>query len=273
MTYVLYHANCDDGFGAAWAAWKTLGDDATYLPVKYGDALPEMEAGSKVFILDFSYPRDALESLADRCNVRVLDHHKTAQEDLDDLPFAEFDMERSGAGMTWDHFNPGEPRPPLIKYIEDRDLWRFAYPETKQVSSGLRSHPMDFKVWDELAFDTDWLRQEGVIIERYIERLVENLAEDARIETWPEGPVFVVNAPGQLTSELADWMLSMEAFQGDQVWFVAAYKDMADRRLWSLRSKGDFDVGAVAKRRGGGGHRNASGFREDLPRATQVVPL
>ncbi len=45
------------------------------------------------------------------------------------------------------------------------------------------------------------------------------------------------------------------------VLFVAAYKDMADRRLWSLRSRGDFDVGEVAKARGGGGHKNAAGFR------------
>ena len=122
MTYVLYHANCDDGFGAAWAARKKLGDAAVYVPVKYGDPLPPTVTGERVYVVDFSYPRDVLETLADRCKVVVLDHHKTAQEDLADLPFAEFDMERSGAGMTWDYFFPGQPRPPLIDHIEDRDL-------------------------------------------------------------------------------------------------------------------------------------------------------
>lgn len=272
MTYVLYHADCDDGFGAAWAAWKRLGDDAVYLPVKYGDAFPDMEIGSKVFIVDFSYPRDALESLAKLCKVVVLDHHKTAQEDLADLPFAEFDMERSGAGMTWDYFHTAGQRPPLIDHIEDRDLWRFALEGTKQISSGLRSYPMDFTVWDDFAYHTGRLHDEGIAIERYIQRLVENLAEDMRIETWPEGPALVVNAPGQLTSELADYLLDMEAYQGDQIGFVAAYKDMSDRRLWSLRSRGDFDVGALAKTRGGGGHKNAAGFREDPPKPTQDLP-
>ena len=272
MTYVLYHAGCDDGFGAAWAAWKKLGDSAVYLPVKYGDALPDIDVGSRVVIVDFSYPRDALEWLAERCKVVVLDHHKTAQEDLADLPFAEFDMERSGAGMTWDYFYPGQPRPPLIDNIEDRDLWRFALPGTKQISSGLRSYPMDFQVWDGLVYSTGHLQEEGVAIERYIQRLVENLAEDVRIETWPEGAVLVVNAPGQLTSELADYLLDMEAHQGDQINFVAAYKDMSDRRLWSLRSRGDFDVGAVAKERGGGGHKNAAGFRENRPPPTHELP-
>jgi nanoRNase/pAp phosphatase (c-di-AMP/oligoRNAs hydrolase) len=222
-----------------------------------------MEVGSKVFIVDFSYPRDELEWLAERCKIVVLDHHKTAQEDLHDLPFAEFDMDRSGAGMTWDYFHPGGQRPPLIDHIEDRDLWRFALTGTKQVSSGLRSYPMDFTVWDSFAYHTARLQEEGVAIERYIQRLVENLAADVRIETWPEGPALVVNAPGQLTSELADYLLDMEAYQGNQIGFVAAYKDMSDRRLWSLRSRGDFDVGALAKGRGGGGHKNAAGFRED----------
>ncbi len=269
MIHVLYQGSCNDGFGAAWCAWKHFGDNAKYIPVKYGDPVPDLPQGDTVFILDFSYPRAELELLDKRsAAVVVLDHHKTSQEDLAGLPFAIFDMERSGAGMTWDYFNrregpdmPPVPRPPLIDHIEDRDLWRFALAFTKQISSGLRSHPMEFEVWDSFAYDVRPLRDAGRHIERYIQRLCENLAEDAHIETWPEGPVFVVNAPGQLTSELADYLLDAERYQGNQVLFVAAYKDMADRRIWSLRSRGDFDVGEVAKARGGGGHKNAAGFR------------
>ena len=261
MIHVLYHANCDDGFGAAWCAWLQYKDQAVYTPVKYGDPVPMVAVGDTVFILDFSYPRDDLERLAERCKVVVLDHHKTAQEDLAGLPFAIFDMERSGAGMAWDYFREPAGRPPLIAAIEDRDLWRFALPGTKRISSGLRSYPMDFDIWHSLMYATGNLEQEGEAIERYIQRLCENLAEDAYIAEWSEGPVLVVNAPGQLTSELADYLLEMERYQGNQVLFVAAYKDMADRRLWSLRSRGDFDVGEVAKARGGGGHKNAAGFR------------
>ncbi len=261
MIHVLYHGPCDDGFGAAYVAWLQYKDQAIYTPVKYGDPVPDIPTGSTVFILDFSYPRDDLERLAERCKVVVLDHHKTAQEDLAGLRFAHFDMERSGAGMAWDYFRGPAGRPPLIAAIEDRDLWRFALPGTKRISSGLRSYPMDFDIWHSLMSATGNLEQEGAAIERYIQRLCENLAEDAYIAEWREGPVLVVNAPGQLTSELADYLLDAERYQGNQVLFVAAYKDMADRRLWSLRSRGDFDVGEVAKARGGGGHKNAAGFR------------
>lgn len=32
---VCFHADCTDGFGAAFAAWLKLGDDAEYLPMAY----------------------------------------------------------------------------------------------------------------------------------------------------------------------------------------------------------------------------------------------
>jgi len=267
MLYVLYHANCDDGFGAAYAAWKALGAKALYLPVQYNDPAPDLPLGSKVFIVDFSYPRDVLERLAERCNVIVIDHHKTSEEALRGLPFAYFDMTRSGAGMAWDYFHPSQngQRPPLIDHIEDRDLWKFKIDNTLTISSALRSYPMSFKVWDELMYATDKLHLEGVAIQRYIQRIVENLAKDVRIETWEEGPALVVNAPGQLASELADYLIAQEGYQGNQMSFVATYKDMADRRLWSLRSRGNFDVSSVAKARGGGGHKNAAGFTESYP--------
>ena len=45
--YVLYHAGCNDGFGAAWIAHKHLGDAqdgrrVRYLPQSYGGEPPRM---------------------------------------------------------------------------------------------------------------------------------------------------------------------------------------------------------------------------------------
>ncbi len=43
--------------------------------------------------------------------------------------------------------------------------------------------------------------------------------------------------------------------------FAGVYYDKPDgSQTWSLRSIGEFDVAAVAKTFGGGGHRNAAGF-------------
>jgi len=46
--------------------------------------------------------------------------------------------------------------------------------------------------------------------------------------------------------------------------FSVSYCDRADgKRSYSLRSIGEFDVSAIAKQFGGGGHRNAAGFTRD----------
>ena len=82
---VLYHANCWDGFCAAWIAKKALGDIEA-IPVQYGQDPPIDFCGRDVYILDFSYPRGEMENIIRSSNrVVVLDHHKTAQKELDGL--------------------------------------------------------------------------------------------------------------------------------------------------------------------------------------------
>src|SRR3546814_14723859 len=60
-----------------------------------------------------------------------------------------FDMDRSGAGLTWDFFHDAA-RPPLIDHVEDRDLWRFSLDDTREIMAAVLSHPYDFQVWDDL---------------------------------------------------------------------------------------------------------------------------
>ena len=136
---VIYHANCPDGFGAAWAAWKLLGDRAQYLPASYGDPIPNV-AGKNVAILDFSYSRYDIKKMIEKANsLIVLDHHKTAQENLAGIPEAQLDMSRSGAIVSWQFFHGSEDPPIFLRYIEDRDLWRFELEDSKAVSAALTS--------------------------------------------------------------------------------------------------------------------------------------
>lgn len=52
-TIVIYHADCPDGFGAAFAAWLVFGDSAQYVPARFGEPAPDVR-GKEVYILDFS---------------------------------------------------------------------------------------------------------------------------------------------------------------------------------------------------------------------------
>ena len=152
----IYHGNCADGFGAAWAVRHGLGEEnVEFLAGRYGMPAPDV-TDRVVVIVDFSFPLVTLQAMARQASaVLVIDHHKTAAEALAELQPAPadyyewadtppklcalFDMNRSGAGLTWDFFFPNTERPALINHIEDRDLWRFKLEGTREIQANLFS--------------------------------------------------------------------------------------------------------------------------------------
>jgi oligoribonuclease NrnB/cAMP/cGMP phosphodiesterase (DHH superfamily) len=261
MRYVLYHSNCYDGFGAAFAAWKKFGSEGTnYIPVSYGYPPPEMPAATRIYIVDFSYPAEVLKKLAENAIVTVLDHHKTAKEALAPLIGAKgnlevlFDMDKSGARMTWEYLHPQERCPDLIDYISDRDLWRFELPGSERVHKALVSYPMDFSVWASLSIEG--LKKEGVVCERLYEQLVDNIVKSAWIGELDGMKVPMVNT-SIAWSEVGHALLE----KNPDYPMAASFTVFRDQVMWSLRSRPDFDCSAVAKKFGGGGHKNAAGFK------------
>jgi hypothetical protein len=419
---VLYHANCLDGFTAAWCAWLSFGDSAEYRPVQYGPGqdLPDV-TGRDVLIVDFSYPRDVLLEMASNAkSVTLLDHHASAQRDLQsidvryiplsngkeavvdasDLPLVSqyswseakhggavayagggrdaqelvymhrlilgtdegidhvnrnpldnrrenlrpankqqnaanmdrgskwkgvtprrekwvaqitvsgvhrylgifgtpeeaaraydaaaveafgayargnfiqppeppplpprnlrivFDMGRSGAGITYDELFEDE-RPPLVDYVEDRDLWRFKLPASKEINAYIGSYDQTFRRWSDIS---GILRQEseravvgGSAILRSVDRYCQEMAKQAFIARLGSHDAPCVNAPyintSELVGHLAERVPALFAFgwfqRGDGLY------------QYSLRSRGPFDVSELAKQFGGGGHKNAAGF-------------
>ena len=265
-TAILYHAHCADGFGAAWAAWRRFGDDASYVPVKHGVPPPRLPARADVYILDFAYPRAVTERLRRRSrHLQVIDHHLTAQKELAGLDYALFDNDKSAAVLAWEFFHPEEDVPELLRYIMDRDLWRYQLPKSREVFAGLSSYPMDFRVWSSL--DVGRLAEEGAPILRYQQQQVRELCDEARMETLAGYRVPIVNAP-VFGSEVGNELLR----RYPQAPFVAMYFDRGDGlRQWSLRSREDFDVSEIARAYQNGGHRQAAGF--ETPIEVAFVPL
>lgn len=264
--FCIYHGGCDDGFGAAYAVWKALGDSVEFYPGVHQSDPPEQLQGKDVIMVDFSYKRDVVESLLKRVNsLMILDHHKSAEADLEELLISgkiggQFDMNRSGAMMAWDHFMGGEA-PPLIRHIQDRDLWLFQLPKTREITMALGSYEQEFGLWDELMFNTDQLAQEGVAINRWVRLRIEKAKEHAWFDTIGNYRVPVICAPNFMASDLAG-----ELAQGHP--FAAVFWDGEFSRNYSLRSRGDFDVSEIAKQYGGGGHKNAAGFKVDIKKGS-----
>lgn len=269
---VIYHANCWDGFCAAWVARKALGEIDTHA-AHYGTEPPDI-AGRVVYVLDFSYPYAVMERIATNARrLVVLDHHKTALEALDGLHQPEsgidvwFDMTKSGGRLAWEWFalmgydmpTPNQPRPPwLVDYTEDRDLWRHALEGTQEINAALRSYPLDFELWDqfEQKDPRSTFYYEGAAIRRAERAIVDSHVRNARNVEMDGHSVRVVNAT-VLLSEIAGELAKDAPFG-------ACYFDRQDgKRQWSLRSTDNgVDVSAIAKAHGGGGHVHAAGYEE-----------
>lgn len=262
---VIYHAHCADGWAAAWAAyrrsasWATSTAEPELLPASYGDDPPEVD-GRDVLIVDFSYPRETMLEMHGRArSLLVFDHHKSAAEALAGLPFAVFDMERSGAGLVWDELTGHEPRPWIVDYVEDRDLWRWALPDSRAVSAYLRTIPFELGAWFDVQADgLEVAKARGQSILAYVDALVRSHVERAAPATIGGHTVPVVNATA-VVSEVGNELAASAPFAA--VWSVAADGSY----LYSLRSCASnpdhVDVSEIARRYGGGGHRHAAGFR------------
>jgi uncharacterized protein len=319
----IYHKDCADGLGAAWAVHRALGIGVDFVAAKYGDA-PPVVIERDVLVVDFSYPRIILEEMTRNTrSVLVLDHHKTAQQDLAGLcPAPEttstpglisttgwqywqqfvgtsekfidteadkqfrhnlatvFDMERSGAGITWD-FMCGLPRSPIINLIEDRDLWRFRLDDSRKFHAALTSYNIedlsifnDLDEWHNSAvapdqrpdFVWDGLLAEGAAILRAQQQAVHSAVSRSRRTMLIAGQkVPVANVSGMVSE--AGHLLCNTSWDTNSPPppFSATYYDGADgKRHFSLRSSPyGADVGAIAKSYGGGGHEHAAGF--DMP--------
>jgi len=250
----MYHAECSDGFGAAWALWKKF-PSARFIPVKHGNSPPAGIAGRHVVIVDFSYPRETLEAMArETAGLQVLDHHITAEKALAGLPFAYFDQKKSGAVLAWEWAHT-EPAPWLLQYIQDKDLWDWALPASREINAALASYPYNFHVWDELRQVT--LEAEGRAILRYENELVGKITAEAALVSFHNETVPAVQS-AVLTSQLGERLSAGYPF-------CVIWHDRDGRRYYSLRSREDgADVAAIATSYGGGGHTHAAGFSVPL---------
>lgn len=293
----IYHGNCADGFTAAWVVWKyaRMYPDmpVEFVPGVYGQQPPEV-GGADVIMVDFSYKRSVLLNMAAQArSILILDHHMTAAVDLAGfpepadvdgdqcwgahmsavaaglagrnrgMPSVLFDMDRSGAQIAWDFFFSGLPRPALVDYVADRDLWRFKMPDSRAVAAAMFSFEYDFAVWNGLNDALGGLHTfaglvtAGEAIERKHHKDIAELVKVTRREMVIAGfRVPVANLPYTMASDAAHLM-------AEDAPFAACYFDRADgQRVFSLRShEAGADVGAIAAHYGGGGHKHAAGFQ------------
>ena len=275
---VLYHGPCNDGFTSAWAAWVQFGDEAKYYQVNYGKKIIDMKKlkGKDVFILDFSYPRETIRQIEKQAkSLLILDHHVTAEKELEGCECAVFDMTRSGAGMTWDYFHGEDTRPTMIEHVEDYDLYNLKMDNTKEIIAIMETTDKTFENWEEL--------NRFMSLEESYRNLVDcgeaalGYRDHIIKKTFVERPSYIMFDDGVIVpaANSSIWQSEIGAqLTKDKYGFAAIWYHTNDGRIrYSLRSDKRLgsDVSKVALRYGGGGHKNAASFSVEKP--FRVVPL
>lgn len=259
----IYHKNCVDGFTAATIVKQNI-PEAKMIGGVHGESPPDV-LFENVIIVDFSYPRDViLEMAKEALSITIIDHHKSAQKDLVDLPgnvTVFFDMQESGASLTWQHFHPAEEMPMFVQHVKDRDLWTFELEYTKEFSAGLFILGYNFDLYQRMIYEVDRvpdLMSDGAsIMKKQTKDINELIASCAYRMDICGYDVPVLNVPYMYASEAGSIMCKGQPF-------AATYYDTEKTRKFSLRSTdGGVDVSEIAVKMGGGGHRNASGYRID----------
>ncbi|VAW67056.1 FIG146085: 3'-to-5' oligoribonuclease A, Bacillus type [hydrothermal vent metagenome] len=273
----IYHGNCLDGFGAAWAVYHSLGDGVSFYKGIHQQSPPDV-SGLDVILVDFSYTKNVLKKMLEQASsITILDHHISAEKDLSELLtsgklLGVFDMQRSGAMLSWQWFNPDKEPPVLIKHIQDRDLWQFKLDGTREIQAALSSYPFDFEIWDKFMAndmgEIEDLRRDGEAIERKLQKDIQELIQSGVRRMNIGGyNVPVLNAPSVYVSDAGNIMSANEPF-------AACYWDHANGRSFSLRADdAGIDVSEIAGKYGGGGHVKASGFTVETGWEGETEPV
>lgn len=277
---VIYHGrNCPDGFAAALAAWHYFEGQATFLGLDHGDiqSIDELPAldGRAVYILDFSFGQDILQGIEERASKLVLlDHHLSAAQKLTGFKcrcgVVHFDMNKSGARLAWEFFLPEWPVPDLVRFVEDRDIWVWQYPESAAFLAALDMEAFDFERWQAIAnFDAGAVRMfmdRGQAMVEKFTKLAEQICEAAQPLVFNGVTGLMVNAPGMFHSLVGD-ILSKQSGTFALMWSV----DKKGLVKCGLRSRADFNCIALAESMQGGGHAQACGFRMPNARLPELL--
>lgn len=277
---ILYHGrNCPDGFASALAAWLFYEGKAEFLGLDHGDIktvadLPALE-NRAVYILDFSFSPEIMRDIEARAaKLVLLDHHKSALDKLSGFVcrcgVVHFDMSKSGSRLAWEFFLPEHAMPDLVRFVEDRDIWAWQYPESASFLAALDMEPFEFERWQQIAsFDAVQLSNfmvRGQAMDEKFSKLASGIAENAQAVNFNGQSGLMVNAPGVFHSLVGD-LLCKKSGTFALLWTA----DKQGVIKVGLRSQRGFDCIPLAESMGGGGHAQACGFKMGVDRLPELL--
>lgn len=264
----IYH-NDNDGITAAGIVNLEF-SNVKFIPMDYGWDFDMNEIKDKTcIVVDFSFPN--MQEIKDNCKSLIwIDHHKTAMEnnpeiwnDKDVLGIR--NLTKAGCELTWEYLMPKNAKiPNVVKWVGDYDTWTFKYDETKAFGASFgveikTPNAVDLKQLltgvSAQVIEDDLIEKGEILLKAQIDRVKESFKQGRKIKFHSLNG-FICNSNVD-DSNLGNYICK-QGYDVGIVWSVD--KDLI--RV-SLRSIGETDVSIIAKKHGGGGHKNAAGF--ELP--------
>jgi uncharacterized protein len=271
---VFYHhldnIPCNDGFASAYVVWKYYQETNNlkkieFIGLRHDDMIQKYENKNILFCDIALSLNDLNELIMNGNNFFIIDHHLSTMKLLDKLDnkYKYFEINHSACILTWKYFFKNEP-PMLLKYIEDRDIWKNKLPNIDAFSAWFNLQNLTFEFIDSLYNDNTKLLkgiETGKIYHEHDKLLLDRLMDNIEIETIIlDNNTYIVgkiNSP-IYKSELGNKIITNYPL----IDFAYVYSIKNGKTYISLRSDDQHqDVSLIASKYfNGGGHRNASGI-------------
>ncbi len=277
MIRIFYHNDLDGRCAAAVAMrvkeLKDMAEDQDgfdLIELDYNDEVPvwRIQPREPVLILDFSFKPDVMEEVMKKTyDITWIDHHKTATyeygKDVKGLRDTR-DKMFSGCELTWIYYYDEAPMPDAVKFIGDRDKWRWAYrKDSEPFNTGMRAYPHlpQDNIWNILFVTNegniyiDKIKEKGVTCTGFRDNFCQEYTRYG-FECWLQH-----NNITYLCFAMGIYSFGSDTFgdKFDKYDICIAFEFDGDNHILGLYSK-TVDVGEIAKSFGGGGHTGASGF-------------
>jgi oligoribonuclease NrnB/cAMP/cGMP phosphodiesterase (DHH superfamily) len=246
------------------------------IPAAAGRAPTDADVtGLDVVMVDISFKRDDLLAIAAKAkSVLILDHHKSAADDLS----GEFpanvkcvcDMKRCASEIAWDYWFSPETRPWFIEVIADRDLWRWTNPSSKAIGNYLfnRGFYDSHMRFGELFFwkqrDVDNAADAGQTMLEVEERALAFQTKNARLCEFKTPSrtykVYLLGTGHGNASEIGARLSARPECDFAVLWRYSFENDEWWLSCRSSKERPDIDLSKITAEFGGGGHAQAAGM-------------
>jgi hypothetical protein len=276
----IYHRRDLDGWMSG-AIVKNRYPDVELVGWDYGDDIPQWESvidGHKVVMVDISFPHDVMELYSKYNDLVWIDHHISAIKDNDSTSINGLrDTQKAACELTWEYFFPDVKMPEVVRLLgrydcfghkgtkEERKVLEFQYGARQLIADVDNAHAVlvACRFYDDKISINDpcedillagkaiykYLCTEAQqIYKRKFDVIFDGYYKFACVNQERFNPInFGINYHKDGYDGFACFH-----YQNGQ-WSYSLYND-----------NGDVDCSLLAKKRSGGGHKGAAGFRSDF---------